>query len=87
MTRVTGACSGTFPSLHPRRDRERRPGPHCATRCEPRMSPHSGANCRPGASRRLSGDPEFNERWADILAELGIGWDTIVKLKVRSVAG
>ncbi len=51
------------------------------------MSPHSGANCRPGASRRLSGDPEFNERWADILAELGIGWDTIVKLKVRSVAG
>lgn len=51
------------------------------------MSPHSGANCRPGASRRLCGDPEFNERWADILAELGIGWDTIVKLKVRSVAG
>src|SRR5580658_7255136 len=31
--------------------------------------------------------PEFNEHGDDILAELGIDWDTIVDLKVRSVVG
>jgi crotonobetainyl-CoA:carnitine CoA-transferase CaiB-like acyl-CoA transferase len=31
--------------------------------------------------------PEFNEQGDDILAEIGIDWDTIVDLKVRSVVG
>ena len=29
--------------------------------------------------------PEFNEHGDAILSELGIGWDTIVDLKVRGV--
>src|SRR5690606_17756655 len=29
--------------------------------------------------------PEFNEHGDDILAELGIDWDTIVDLKVRGI--
>ena len=29
--------------------------------------------------------PEFNEHGDDILAELGLDWDTIVDLKVRGV--
>ena len=29
--------------------------------------------------------PEFNEQGDDILAELGLDWDTIVDLKVRGV--
>ncbi|HEY1828993.1 MAG TPA: CoA transferase [Acidimicrobiales bacterium] len=31
--------------------------------------------------------PEFNEHGDDILGELGIDWDTVVDLKVRSVVG
>ncbi len=31
--------------------------------------------------------PEFNEHGDDILAELGIDWDTIVDLKVRAIVG
>jgi len=31
--------------------------------------------------------PEFNEHGDDILAELGIDWDTIVDLKIRSIVG
>ena len=31
--------------------------------------------------------PEFNEHGDAILEELGIDWDTIVDLKVRSVVG
>jgi crotonobetainyl-CoA:carnitine CoA-transferase CaiB-like acyl-CoA transferase len=31
--------------------------------------------------------PEFNEHGDDILRELGINWDTVVKLKVRGVVG
>jgi crotonobetainyl-CoA:carnitine CoA-transferase CaiB-like acyl-CoA transferase len=31
--------------------------------------------------------PEFNEHGDDILGELGIDWDTIVDLKIRSVVG
>jgi crotonobetainyl-CoA:carnitine CoA-transferase CaiB-like acyl-CoA transferase len=38
----------------------------------------------PAAAKRA---PEFNEQGDDILAEIGIDWDTIVDLKVRSVVG
>ena len=31
--------------------------------------------------------PEFNEHGDDILAELGIDWDTIVDLKVHAIVG
>ncbi len=52
------------------------------------MSPHSGAKRRTrGEPAPLRRTPSSSERWADILAGLGIGWDTIVRLKVRSVAG
>ena len=39
---------------------------------------------RPAAPGRA---PEFNEHGDDILADLGIDWDTIVDLKVRGVVG
>ena len=38
----------------------------------------------PAPARRA---PEFNEHGDAILEELGIDWDTIVDLKVRSVVG
>jgi crotonobetainyl-CoA:carnitine CoA-transferase CaiB-like acyl-CoA transferase len=40
-----------------------------------------------GAPAPAGRAPEFNEHGDDILAELGIDWDTIVDLKVRSVVG
>jgi crotonobetainyl-CoA:carnitine CoA-transferase CaiB-like acyl-CoA transferase len=40
-----------------------------------------------GEAAPVGRSPEFNEHGDDILAELGIDWDTIVDLKVRSVVG
>jgi crotonobetainyl-CoA:carnitine CoA-transferase CaiB-like acyl-CoA transferase len=40
-----------------------------------------------GEAARVKRSPEFNENGDDILHELGIDWDTIVDLKVRSVVG
>jgi crotonobetainyl-CoA:carnitine CoA-transferase CaiB-like acyl-CoA transferase len=40
-----------------------------------------------GAPASAGRAPEFNEHGDDILAELGIDWDTIVDLKVRAVIG
>lgn len=37
---------------------------------------------RPPATRRA---PQFNEHGDEILAELGLDWDTVVDLKVRGV--
>jgi crotonobetainyl-CoA:carnitine CoA-transferase CaiB-like acyl-CoA transferase len=40
-----------------------------------------------GAPAPTERAPEFNEQGDEILAEIGIDWDTIVDLKVRSVVG
>jgi crotonobetainyl-CoA:carnitine CoA-transferase CaiB-like acyl-CoA transferase len=40
-----------------------------------------------GAPAAAGRAPEFNEHGDDILAELGIDWDTVVDLKVRSIVG
>jgi hypothetical protein len=40
-----------------------------------------------GAAAAAGRAPEFNEHGDEILAELGIDWDSIIDLKVRSVVG
>jgi hypothetical protein len=40
-----------------------------------------------GAPAPAERAPEFNEHGDAVLEELGIDWDTIVDLKVRSVVG
>ena len=40
-----------------------------------------------GAAAPAARAPEFNEHGDAVLEELGIDWDTIVDLKVRSVVG
>ena len=42
---------------------------------------------RRGTRRRPARAPEFNEHGDAILAEIGIDWDTIMDLKIRSVVG
>ena len=72
------------------RPAERRQRVHAGLR-RPRAghpSSWSPRRCSSAASRRrCARAPEFNEHGDAILEELGIDWDTIVDLKVRSVVG
>ncbi len=62
----------------------------CRT-ARPREARRSSSSPHPSSSaaspRRLARSPEFNEHGDAILEEVGIDWDTIVDLKVRSVVG
>ena len=67
-------------------DRRQRLRPGLRDRRAARRSSSSPRRCSSTRSRRAPARaPEFNEHGDEILAELGLDWDTIVDLKVRGV--